>query len=98
MFIGKLVKIQEKLIEKPDCKPDDDFLESFASVVGGHWSSLATLLSISSSDIKEINTKREEGGHEMQALQVLRKWQQSSPEATYGQLYQKLQTISIFQC
>ena len=92
--------MQEKLIENPNCEPDDDFLKSFASVVGGHWSSLARLLSIISSDIEEISSRRveEDGCYDVQALQVLRKWQQSSPEATYGQLYQKLQTISIFQC
>ena len=88
-----MVEIQKKLTETDlaHCKPDDDFLESFADMVGGLWCSLATLLSISPCDIEEIHSGREK------ALQVLKKWQ-LSPEATYGQLKQKLQTISIFHC
>lgn len=90
--IGVVIELQRRLIETDlaHCKPDDDFLESFAEVVGDHWCFLATLLSIDNT-IEVYHSDREK------ALQVLKVWQ-SSPEATYGQLKQKLQTISIFQC
>ena len=96
---GHLICLQKKLIEThySNVKPDNDFLCSFATVVGKNWPSLASLLSLSASDIEEI--KRESGRtttHTEQALQMLKMWS-SRMEATYGYLYSKLETIPLIK-
>ena len=96
---GHLICLQETLIEihYSDEKPDNDFLCSFATVVGKNWPSLASLLSLSASDVEEI--KRESGRtttHTEQALQMLRMWS-SRTEATYGYLYSKLKTVPLLR-
>ena len=90
---GEVIGVQEKLIEGGDQNPDNGFLQSFASVVGYGWPSLASLLSITAREIEEI--KREE--KEKQALCTLTKWS-SKEEATFEQLHEKLQTVYLFQC
>ena len=73
-------------------KPDGAFLKLFAGVLGYKWPSLAVSLSLSEQEIEEVK----EGEEEDQALDMLRKWV-SREDATYGQLYQKLKTILLFQ-
>ena len=87
------ITLQEKLIEGGDQKPDDGFLQSFAGVVGDHWPSLASLLSITAKQIEEIKKDKKE----QQALCMLMKWS-STEGATFKQLHQKLQTVYLFRC
>ena len=91
------MELQEKLLEPQNhgLKPDEEFLGAFAGVVGSKWPSLATTLSLSESEIKEV--KGEGLSHQDHALQMLSKWT-SREDATYGQLCQRLKTISLFQC
>ena len=89
----EIIALQEKLIEGGDHKPDDGFLQSFAGVVGDHWPSLASLLSITARQIEEIKKEKKE----QQALCMLMKWS-STEGATFKQLCQKLQTVYLFRC
>ena len=93
---GVAIQLQEKLLEPQNhgLKPDVEFLSAFAGLVGSKWPSLATTLSLSESEIKEV--KREESSQQDHALQILKKWS-SREDATYGQLCQRLKTISLFQ-
>jgi hypothetical protein len=84
------IAIQQKLIDGGDQIPDDGFLQSFARVVGDHWPSLASLLSITGREIEEIKKKE----REQQALCMLTKWS-STEGATFKELHQKLQTVAI---
>ena len=90
------MQLQEKLLEPQNhgLKPDVEFLCAFAGVVGSKWLSLATTLSLSESEIKEV--KGEGLFQQDHALQMLEKWA-SREDATYGQLCRKLKTISLFQ-
>ena len=76
-------------------KPDNDFFQSFAEVVGNHWPSLAPLLSLTAGDIEEI--KKQSSQQVYQAQVMLKKWR-SGEEATYGQLCERLMTLSPFHC
>ena len=87
---GEIIGIQERLIEGHDQKPDDGFLQSFAGIIGNRWPSLASLLSLTAEDIEEIKTEREEH----RPLCMLKKWSVKS-EATYAQLHDKLQSVSL---
>ena len=92
---GDVIGLQEKLLapQYHDLKPDVEFLESFAGVVGSKWPSLAASLSLSD---EEIGEARKEGGSPQDcARQTLNKWS-SREDATYGQLCQILETISLF--
>ena len=94
---GVHVRLQEKLLDKQNhpLKPDVQlFLEMFAGEVEGKWPLLAASLSLTGSEIEQV--KREGLSQKDQTLQMLKKWV-SKEGATYGQLYQQLVTISIFQ-
>ena len=93
---GVAMELQEKLLEPQNhgLKPDVEFLGAFAGVVGSKWPSLATTLSLSESEIKEV--KGEGLSQQDNALQMLKKWA-SREDASYGQLCQRLKTISLFQ-
>lgn len=96
---GKTIEIQKKLLELEyhHVQPDDDFLQSFSRVVGSKWPYLASLLSLSSGEIKEVRKGMGEGlTSESHALLMLRKWV-SREDATYGQLYKKIKPVSLFQ-
>ena len=58
---GDVIGLQEKLLtpQYHDLKPDVEFLESFAGVVGSKWPSLAASLSLNDEEIEEV---RKEGG------------------------------------
>ena len=92
MCVDVHIKLQEKLLapQYRDLKPDEDFLSSFAGVVGCKWPSLAASLSLSEEVRKEESSQRD------QALQMLKLWA-ARDGATYGQLCQTLKTISLFQ-
>ena len=90
------VDLQKKLLAKQNhhLKPDEEFLQSFAGVVGSKWPSLASSLSLSGDEIANV---KEEGLTQQDcALKMLKKWS-AKEDATYGQLYQVLKTIPLFQ-
>ena len=89
---GDHIQLQKKLLDPmlQPITPDVEFLELFAGVVGSKWSSLACLLSLTSEEIEEVKTEEED-----RALLVLKKWS-SKEGATYGQLCNRLKTISLF--
>ena len=97
---GVEVQLQKTLLsaEKQSLKPEEEFLKLFAGVVKSKWPSLASILSLTSAEIEEVNEEgeREEVlSEEDRALLMLRKWA-SREEATYSQLCQRLKTISLF--
>ena len=94
---GLHVQLQRTLLnsEKQETTPEEKFLELFAGVVESAWPSLASVLSLTSAEIEELKRKREESPRDL-ALQMLRQWA-SREDATYGQLCQRLKTISLFQ-
>ena len=98
-LIGVVITLQEKLLEPQysSQKPDDVFLQSFAEVVGNRWPSLASLLSLSPSDIEQIKREKERVSQAKQALYMLRKWS-SRENASYGHLLESLKTIPLFRC
>ncbi len=88
--------LQEKILESnSSLHPDEDFLQSFAAVIGSRWQCLASPLSLTSEDI--VSIKRETRGAEptRQALLMLQKWADKET-ATYGQLRETLRTLSVF--
>ena len=93
---GVAVRLQEKLLapQYQDLKPDVEFLESFAGVVGSRWPSLAASLSLSTDVMEEV--KEEGGSPQDRAFQMLKKWCLRK-DATYGLLCQTLKTIPLFQ-
>ena len=97
--LGDVIALQEKLIEPQysNQKPDDDFLQSFAGIVGNRWPSLASLLPLTPIDIEQIKREKERLSQARQALRMLRKWN-SRGNASYGQLLESLKTVPLFRC
>ena len=63
-------------------------------MVGSKWPSLASSLSLSEEDVVDV---KEEGLTQQDcAHKMLKKWS-AKEGATYGQLYQILKTIPLFQ-
>ena len=90
------VPLQRKILENNSSVcPDKDFLQSFAAIIGSRWQCLASPLSLTSEDI--VSIKRETRGAEptRQALVMLQKWA-ARETATYGQLRERLRTLSVF--
>ena len=94
LYIDLHTQLQKMLLAKEtrDLQPDVEFLESFAGVVGSLWPSLAVSLCLSESEIEEVKQLPQQH----QALRMLQMWV-SREDATYGQLYQRLKTVSLFQ-
>ena len=90
------VDLQKKLLDQQNhhLKPDAEFLQSFADVVGSKWPSLASSLSLSGDEI--ANMKEEGLTQQDCALKMLKKWL-AKEDATYGQLYLILKAIPLFQ-
>ena len=87
--------LQEKILceNNSSLRPDEDFLQSFAAIIGSRWQCLASPLSLTSKVIESI--KRETT---RQALVMLQKWA-ARETANYGQLREKLctlRTLSVF--
>lgn len=92
------MEIQEKLCES-EChlkKPEEEFLRSFSAVVSSKWPYLAALLSLSSTEIQQVWGEGEGLPQSDYAFLMLKLWA-SREESTYGQLYEKLKPISLFQ-
>ena len=98
-LISDIIALQEKLLEPQysSQKPGNDFLQSFAVVIGNRWPSLASLLSLSPSDIEQIKREKERVFQAKQALHMLREWN-SRENASYGQLLESLKTVPLFRC
>ena len=90
------ISIQEKLLEQQNhtLKPDVEFLESFAGVVGSRWPSVAASLSLSDEEMEEV--RKEESSPQNQALQMLNMWC-ARENATFHSLCRVLQTFLLFQ-
>ena len=73
-------------------KPNTQFLEKFAALKEVKWESLASLLSLTSTQIEEVR-RRGEGPQDC-ALMTLKMWA-ARDDATYGQLCHLLRTISL---
>ena len=88
------MELQGKLLSPQfhGIKPDEEFLESFAGVVGTKWPALAASLSLSEEEIEEVRREEQDC-----ALRMLEKWV-SREDATYQQLCEALKTISVFHC
>ena len=91
------VPLQDKILNEVNThsRPDSNFLQSFAAIIGSRWQCLASLLSLTSEDI--VSIRRDTRGAEptRQALAMLEKWV-ASETATYGQLRERLCTLSVF--
>ena len=98
MNAGEVISIQEKLIDPQysSHEPEDDFLQTFAVIVGSEWPHLASLLSISTRDIMDELKGRERLSQTDQALYMLQKWK-SKEEATYGVLCERLRTVLLIR-
>lgn len=94
---GLHIQLQEKMLnqETQALKPDLEFLRSLSGEVGSRWPSLAVSLSLSKGEIVGLKEKVGLSQQEL-ALQMLTIWV-AREESTYGQLYRKLRTISLFQ-
>ena len=99
IYVGHLIEVEKKLLDS-NChaqKPEEEFLKLFAGVVGSKWPSLASLLSLTSNEVQEVMKEgEEEEAPKDYALLMLKKWI-SKEGSTYGQLYQNLKAISLFQ-
>ncbi len=100
LFLADIhIQLQKKLLN-PDThtdKPDLEFLDLFAEVLVARskWSSPASLLSLTSTEMEEVKIKTENMSPKGRNLSLLKKWA-SKKEATYGHLYRKLNTIPLF--
>ncbi len=100
LFLADIhIQLQKKLLN-PDIhtqKPDRKFLDLLAEVLVARskWSSPASLLSLTSTEMEEVKIKTENMSPKDQNLSLLKKWA-SKKEATYGHLYRKLNTIPLF--
>lgn len=94
-LLGSHILLQEKLLnpENASFKPEEDFLKSFAGVVGLNW---ASLLSLTSDEIEEVKQNEEGFSQRDYTFHMLKKWA-TKEDATYSQLLQKLRAISLFQ-
>ena len=93
---GVHVQLQEKLLcqDNFSVKPDEEFLELFAGVVGSQWPSLAASLVLSEEEIMEV--RKGDVSQRECAFKMLHKWVSTS-DATYGKLRHTLMTFSMFQ-
>ena len=92
---GVSIQLQRTLLdpEKQNLRPDEQFLELLAGVVKSECPSLASILSLTSSEIEEIE-KKQLSPSEL-SLQILKNWA-TREDATYGKLCQKLMAILFF--
>ena len=96
MYVGVDVQLQEKLLapQNQSLQPNEEFITTFADVVVTKhlWPSLAASLSLSE------RSETEEGlSLQDHTLQTLKRWA-TSEDATYGQLYSTLKTITLYKC
>ena len=94
--LGVDIRLQENLLapQNQSLQPSEEFITTFADVVVTKrlWPSLAASLSLSESSETEEGLSLQD-----HALQMLKRWA-TSEDATYGQLYNTLKTISLYKC
>jgi hypothetical protein len=64
-------------------------------VVRSECSSLASVLSLTSSEMEEVEKNKKQLSQSDLSLRMLKKWA-TREEATYGQLCHRLKTITLF--
>ena len=84
---GIPIQLQGTLLdpEKQSLRPDEQFLELLAGVVRSECPSLASILSLTSNEMEEVEKNRKQLSQSELSLQMLKKWA-TREEATYGQL------------
>ena len=94
---GVPIQLQRTLLdpEKQSLRPDEQFLELLAGVVKSECPSLVSILSLTSTEMEEVEKNQKQHPRSELSLQMLKKWA-TREEATYGLLCQKLKTISLF--
>ena len=80
--------------EKQSLKPDGQFLELLAGVVRSECQSLASILSLTSSEMEKVEKNRKQLSQSDLSLRMLKKWA-TREEATYGLLRHKLKTVVL---
>ena len=97
IFPGVPIQLQRTLLdpEKQSLRPDEQFLEMLAGVVRSECPSLASILSLTSSEMEEVEQNRNQLSQSELSLYMLKKWA-TREESTYGQLCHKLKTIALF--
>ena len=97
LFPGVPIQLQRTLLdpEKQSLRPNEQFLEMLAGVVRSECPSLASILSLTSSEMEEVEQNRNQLSQLELSLHMLKKWA-AREEATYGQLCHKLKTIALF--
>ena len=97
VFPGVLIQLQRTLLdpEKQSLRPDEQFLAVLAGVVRSECPSLTSILSLTSSEMEEVEQNRNQLSQSELSLHMLKKWA-TREEATYGQLCHKLKTIALF--
>ena len=78
--------------EKQSLRPDEQFLELLAGVVKSECPSLVSILSLTSTEMEEMEKNWKQLSQSELSLQILKKWA-TREDATYGQLCHKLMTI-----
>ena len=93
-FVALDFILQEKMLsaEYQDLKPEEEFLEAFAGVLGFKWASLAAAISLSEEELEEC--RRDGSSKEKQAISALHKWALRDG-ATYRQLCRRLQAFEF---
>jgi hypothetical protein len=96
-FPGTSIELQRALLDsdKQNLKPDDKFLKLLAGVVRCKCPSLASVLSLTSSEMEEVEKNKKQLSQSDLSLQMLKKWA-AREEATYGQLSHRLKTVTLF--
>ena len=96
--LGNVIQLQEQLLREANRsrRISSEFLESFATLVGADWPSLAFALSLTRDEVEEMKTKWEELALKEHAQRMLEKWS-TREDATYGQLCTTLTAIPLLQ-
>ena len=94
---GVSIQLQRTLLdpEKQSLRPDEQFLEVLAGVVKSECPSLVSILSLTSTEMEEVEKNWKQLSQSEISLKIFKKWA-TREEATYGHLCQKLKTISLF--
>ena len=93
---GVPIQLQRTLLdpEKQSLRPDEQFLELLAGMVKSECPSLVSILSLTSTEMEEVEKNWKYLSQSEISLLVLKKWV-TREKATYGHLYQKLKTVSF---
>ena len=81
--------LQRKLFDRSlsDTEVDDDYIHQLAAHIGHNWSTLASLLPLTSEETKRIRSEKEP------ALAILQRMR----PLTYGKLYNLLRTVPLLK-